>query len=242
MTIRPARPADAAALDDICVRTGDSGQDATDRYAEPHLLADVYLRPYLALEPHLAFVVADDDAPAPAGVAQVGAAQAGAAQAGRAPAGAAQAGEAPRSAGPGPTPTVGGYVVGARDTAEFERRCEQYWWPALRERYPVERWTARGGADATLVRHLHAPPRADPAVLAEHPSHLHVDLLPHWQGAGWGRRLLGTLWDALAADGSPGVHLVVARRNERAVAFYRRMGMSELTGDDGSLTFGRRLG
>ena len=198
MTIRPARPGDAPALESVCLRTGDAGLDATDLYADPALLAQVYLHPYLALEPGLAFVVSDDDA-------------------------------------------VGGYVVGALDTGDFERRCEAAWWPALRERYPLGRWAPQDGADAAIVRLIHSPPRADPAVLVDHPSHLRVDLLPPWQGQGWGRRLLETLFDALATAGSRGAHLVVARRNERAVAFYRRVGLIELTADDGSLTLGRRL-
>ncbi len=51
------RPADRAALYDICLRTGASGTDASDLYADPRLLGDVYLGPYLELEPGLAFVV-----------------------------------------------------------------------------------------------------------------------------------------------------------------------------------------
>lgn len=65
MEIRPARPQDAAALYDICLRTGDHGQDATGQYTDPRLLGEVYVGPYLALAPDLAFVLADaDDLPA----------------------------------------------------------------------------------------------------------------------------------------------------------------------------------
>lgn len=63
-TIRPARTTDAAEvarLYDVCVRTGAAGGDATGLYANPLLLPEVYLGAYLALEPGLAFVLADDD-------------------------------------------------------------------------------------------------------------------------------------------------------------------------------------
>lgn len=63
-TIRPARttdPAEVARLYDVCVRTGAAGEDATDLYTDPRLLPEVYLGAYLALEPDLAFVLADDD-------------------------------------------------------------------------------------------------------------------------------------------------------------------------------------
>ena len=198
VTIRPARPSDRPALYDVCLRTGDLGGDATARFRDPALLGEVYAGPYLALEPELAFVLADD------------------------------------------ADRIGGYVLGARDTADFERRCEREWWPPLRNRYPLEQWRD-AGPDGEVVDLLHHPRLADPGLLATHPSHLHIDLLPAWQGAGWGRRLVGTLLDALVAAGSPGVHLGVARGNERAIAFYRRLGFTELGGDDGGLTMGRRL-
>ncbi|MFC8922526.1 GNAT family N-acetyltransferase [Cellulosimicrobium sp. NPDC057127] len=136
--------------------------------------------------------------------------------------------------------TAVGYVLGARDTAAFESACARRWWPALRDRYPLGTFPA-GSRDDALVRLVHAPPSADPAVLREHPSHLHVDVLPEAQGGGNGRRLLETLFDALRASGSPGVHLGVARDNVRAVGFYRHLGFTELDGDDGGLTLGLRL-
>ncbi|MGP7959511.1 GNAT family N-acetyltransferase [Sanguibacter sp. A247] len=63
-TIRHTRTADAAEvarLYDVCIRTGAAGGDASGLYAQPELLPAVYLGAYLALEPGLAFVLADDD-------------------------------------------------------------------------------------------------------------------------------------------------------------------------------------
>ncbi|MBC7551837.1 MAG: GNAT family N-acetyltransferase [Cellulomonas sp.] len=199
MTIRPARPADADDLDDICLRTGNDGDDARERFSDPRLLGAVYVGPYLALEPDLAFVHDVGD--------------------GRA----------------------GGYVLGARDTGEFARACELHWWPTLRTRYPRGAF-APGTADAEVVTLIHDPPTPDPAVLARYPSHLHIDLLPRWQGAGWGRRLIEHLLAELAATGSPGVHLTVSATNARAIAFYRRTGFVDLVADGGGVTLGRRLG
>lgn len=56
MELRPCTSADAGALDEVCIRTGQHGGDASQLYEEPTLLCDLYLRPYLALEPSLAFV------------------------------------------------------------------------------------------------------------------------------------------------------------------------------------------
>jgi len=61
MRIRRFTPADAAAVDEICVRTGDAGGDARGRYSTDTLLPDVFARPYWTLEPDFAFVLDDGD-------------------------------------------------------------------------------------------------------------------------------------------------------------------------------------
>ncbi len=59
--LRPYRAGDHDAVYDICVRTGAAGRDATHLLRDPALLGHVYAGPYLALAPHLAFVVEDED-------------------------------------------------------------------------------------------------------------------------------------------------------------------------------------
>ena len=51
---------DLPALYRVCLLTGDAGNDASAMYADPDLLGHVYLGPYLALEPSLAVVLADE--------------------------------------------------------------------------------------------------------------------------------------------------------------------------------------
>ena len=57
--IRRYRPADRDAVYQVCLQTGDSGADATARYCDPRLLGDVFVGPYVALQPELAFVLDD---------------------------------------------------------------------------------------------------------------------------------------------------------------------------------------
>lgn len=59
-TIRPYREDDLPALYDICLRTGDSGQDASHLYADPRIIGEIYAAPYGVLQPDLAFVAEDD--------------------------------------------------------------------------------------------------------------------------------------------------------------------------------------
>ncbi|SFN36815.1 GNAT family N-acetyltransferase [Mycetocola miduiensis] len=56
MHIRPFEPTDRADIADICVRTGDNGQDATGLHSSDGLLPDIYALPYADHEPELAFV------------------------------------------------------------------------------------------------------------------------------------------------------------------------------------------
>lgn len=63
LSIRPYQAGDEAAVYDICVRTGDDGQDATGRLDDVQLLADIWAGPYLFLEPDLAFVLDDGERP-----------------------------------------------------------------------------------------------------------------------------------------------------------------------------------
>lgn len=134
---------------------------------------------------------------------------------------------------------VAGYCLGVPDTAAFERWVEQVWQPPLRERHP--RGSGRG-SDAGLVERLHAPTHTDEELLAAHPAHLHVDLLPRLQGRGAGRRLVEAMTARLCAAGAPGIHVGVDTANTRAVAFYERLGFTEIgRPDEDTLLYGRDL-
>lgn len=197
MLIRGFEEGDTPSLYDICLRTGDSGEDASGLYRDPSLIGHVYVGPYLRLAPSLAFV----------GVDSLG---------------------------------VAGYVLGVADTVAFDAEAERVWWPPLRERYPLSAFPA-SSRDGGLVRLIHSPPAASPDVVERYPAHLHIDLLPRIQGQGNGRRLLETLLSALAAAGAPGVHLGVGTANQRAIAFYRRMGLTAVHTYTDSLIMARSL-
>jgi ribosomal protein S18 acetylase RimI-like enzyme len=58
-TIRPYRPADRAAVYDVCVRTADAGGDARGQWSTDDLMPDLFAGPYVDLEPERAFVLDD---------------------------------------------------------------------------------------------------------------------------------------------------------------------------------------
>jgi ribosomal protein S18 acetylase RimI-like enzyme len=133
---------------------------------------------------------------------------------------------------------VSGYILGARDTRRFEKMCESTWWPALRRRYPLNSFPD-DATDARFVQLIHHPHAAPDDVVAEYPSHLHVDLLPRTQGRGIGRILMQRLLDALRDAGSPGVHLGVGSGNTNAIGFYRHLGFTVLHESPTGLTMAR---
>lgn len=57
--IRPYQPHDLAAVYEVCLRTGDAGEDASQLIDDPDILGHLYVGPYLTLEPDLAFVLED---------------------------------------------------------------------------------------------------------------------------------------------------------------------------------------
>lgn len=120
-----------------------------------------------------------------------------------------------------------GYVLGTADTARFARRYRDEWLPATAGRHPHPAEPPVTREDTMLWLHEH-PERMMVPELADYPAHLHIDLLPEWQGKGFGRGLIGAFLAGLRAAGVPRVHLGMAVANVSARAFYDRLGFTEI--------------
>jgi ribosomal protein S18 acetylase RimI-like enzyme len=59
--LRAYEPRDLGQLYEICLRTGDAGQDATGLVGDPRLFGELYAAPYGTLEPRHALVIDDGD-------------------------------------------------------------------------------------------------------------------------------------------------------------------------------------
>ena len=197
MHVRPYVASDLDRLYEICLRTGDAGEDATELVVEPRLFGELYAAPYGVLEPEHAFVV-DDGAGTAIGYASVPSTRVRSTPAAR-PTGGRRCERGTRSA------------PAATTSTSCSSRCST---------------TGTAAADA---------------VVDAYPSHLHIDLLPEAQGAGWGRALMETMQDALRADGSPGVHLGVSARNQRALALLPPPRLRDAVVRRRRLTLGLRL-
>jgi GNAT superfamily N-acetyltransferase len=126
--------------------------------------------------------------------------------------------------------SICGYALGALDSHAFYARYENEWRPRLAAAFlppsgDPHRWTP-----VQRIHHLyHQPDYFCPEPYASYPSHLHIDLLPHAQGRGYGRRMIEQVLQTMRRRGSPGAHLGVSALNSRARAFYTHLGFRELT-------------
>lgn len=119
-----------------------------------------------------------------------------------------------------------GYVLGTADTPAFVTWFREEWLPPLAERHPLPEQP--GTTLDRLVRTLHDPERMLVREVADHPAHLHIDLLPEYQGAGHGRVLMTAFLRALGGMGVPRVHLQMDPANAGARAFYDRLGFHRI--------------
>lgn len=61
--IREVERRDLAALYEVCLRTGDAGEDATGLFNDPTLLGEVFVGPYVVLDGCIGFVPVDREGP-----------------------------------------------------------------------------------------------------------------------------------------------------------------------------------
>lgn len=124
---------------------------------------------------------------------------------------------------------VTGYVLGTPDTAGYVTAFRERWLPAAGAKHPEPAHQPVTPAEFTAW-FLHHPEETIQPHLADHPAHLHIDLLPQSRGQGLGRRLITTVLGAFRRAGAPGVHLAVSRTNTDGIAFFERLGFRELPG------------
>ncbi|MCX7655338.1 MAG: GNAT family N-acetyltransferase [Treponemataceae bacterium] len=138
-----------------------------------------------------------------------------------------------------------GYILGTSDTGAYTEWFNRYWRPMALAMYGV---SPAGEAEAGYktptekqVRSLFSQPLECPSWATTYPGHIHIDILPEAQGAGWGRKLMDALAERFVQKGCRGFHLGVSAANEGGIAFYRRYGMEEISRENWGIVFGKKL-
>ncbi|NUQ95660.1 MAG: GNAT family N-acetyltransferase, partial [Streptomyces sp.] len=136
-----------------------------------------------------------------------------------------------------------GYILGTADTPRFVEDFRTKWLPLVADRHP-EPAGPPTTPDEQMIPLLHHPERMIVPELAAYPAHLHIDLLPAWQGQGHGRELMRSFLRALYDRCVAAVHLSMVTANTPARAFYDRLGFHRIdVPDPGPVTYlGRSTG
>lgn len=74
-----------------------------------------------------------------------------------------------------------------------------------------------------------------------YPAHLHIDILPEFQGQGYGTKMLEKLFEELRGKGIKGVMLMAGGENEGAIRLYKRMGFEMLLHTKHAAVMGKKL-
>ena len=120
-----------------------------------------------------------------------------------------------------------GYVLGTPDTITYVTKFRERWLPLVGPKHPAPDHEPAGLPEHSAWQ-LHPPEAMIRPDLAAYPAHLHIDLLPEYQGHGYGRRLINTILTAFREAGVDRVHLGAMATNTNALAFYDRLGFARL--------------
>jgi ribosomal protein S18 acetylase RimI-like enzyme len=131
--------------------------------------------------------------------------------------------------------SVVGYLTGCEDTRRWLAWSRSAW-PLALGRAASRGRLLRSDAAKFLIRNTRllfaAGARAAlsrPHSEAERfPAHLHINMTPHFRGAGVGRALIERFINRLRESRISGVHAVVGGDNQRAQAFFSREGFRVL--------------
>lgn len=197
--IRNYKSSDLDKLYEICLKTGDSGKDASMIYKDPFLLGHYYAAPYAVIHPELNFILTKNEIPI-------------------------------------------GYVLGTDNSELYYHKCEELWFPKLRDKYLLPEHN-NDSPDSKIIKLIYNGilPKLPKIMLDEYPAHLHIDILPEGQGQGMGKKLIFTFIDKLKELNVPALHLEVGKRNKDAIKFYEKIGFKQIKDYEFSIVYGMKF-
>lgn len=120
---------------------------------------------------------------------------------------------------------LAGCVDGRRFSSEEERITDAVRRHRLMLRPRPAAFFARAAYDVAWSR-VRGEPTAGDLRDPRWPAHLHINVLPEYRGRGVAAALMQAWFDQLKATGSRGCHLQTLLENDRATAFFTKMGFS----------------
>ncbi|MGI6745021.1 MAG: GNAT family N-acetyltransferase [Acutalibacteraceae bacterium] len=109
-----------------------------------------------------------------------------------------------------------GYVYGTLNYDKYHQIFMEHYYPK------IKKISLRRACEARVEMHDHAKYKKD------YPAHFHIDVLPAYQSAGIGSKLLPKLCDIFRENGASGVMLICGKDNIGAQRFYKKNGFDVL--------------
>ncbi len=75
----------------------------------------------------------------------------------------------------------------------------------------------------------------------KYPAHLHIDILPEYQGNGYGAQMMNTMLSNLKQKNVKGIMLMASKDNHGAIRFYQRLGFNVLFERWGGVVMAKKL-
>jgi len=118
-----------------------------------------------------------------------------------------------------------GYIMGSLDTVSQKKGFDRHMRWRIFCRLAGVTWWRHPGSAKELLRWLKVPELPTPEGLYDdYPAHLHMNLLPEFQGMGIGGKLMRNFLRHVKASRVKGVHLRTSNHNVKALPFYEKEG------------------
>lgn len=121
---------------------------------------------------------------------------------------------------------VVGYIIGSENSLKMEETYEKKVLPLIKQRICRKYWMhpilSRTYRKVLAQSNRYTEPLKSLAV--DYPAHLHIDILPEYQGHRMGKKLMTTFEEHMKSIGNQGIHLGVSKDNPRAIHFYEKTG------------------
>ncbi len=124
-----------------------------------------------------------------------------------------------------------GFICGTPDTAAQKARFQKKVVPRIALRascYTIWRHPRTFGNVWGYLRRMRgqAESESEVALQTDYPAHLHIDILPQYQGLGLGTRLMQRFERHMVQQNVGGLHLKTTNHNRKAVPFDKKMGFT----------------
>ncbi len=122
-----------------------------------------------------------------------------------------------------------GYVYGTSDYDKYHKIFMEKYFPSVKE------ISLRRACEAKIEMRDHAKYKND------YPAHFHIDVLPAYQSAGVGSKLLPMLCDSMKERGVRGIMMICGKDNFGAQRFYKKNGFEVLQTKMTGVAMGKSL-